>query len=406
MKIAFYINPSNLKAGGIFSYSIGILKLLISSAEVDKIYLIHSGDQRKYFEEYFTGKVDPVLVDRDDRLTALSYSVSYFLYDIYSIYKDYLKTPGRLGFLKDISNLLNPYLRVLKKLNVDLLHVPVQFAPVYEAPFPVITTMHDLQEFHYPEFFPPAERLHRAINCKKALEKSNHVIVSFSHIKYDVLKYFEIGEDRISICPPPFAEEWFSKKTFTAKDELIKKFALPDKFILYPAATWKHKNHTALIEAVSVLRKKGIDVSLICTGNKTEFYNLLKKQADDLGLSDYVKFLGIIDEEDLIGLFKLAGAVVIPTLYEAGSGPMYEAMRYGTPVLASNVTSLPDSMGDDRFIFNPKNIQEMSKLIERILTDDNFREDNINNSKQRIESFKQYNYSKNFIDVYKKVLNR
>ncbi|MBZ0198367.1 MAG: glycosyltransferase family 4 protein [Ignavibacteriaceae bacterium] len=406
MKIAFYIKPSNLKAGGIFTYSIGILKLLISSNEITQIYLVHSGDQREYFEEYFSGKVIPVLVDRADRMTGISYSISFFLYDIYTIYKDYLNNPGYLGFLKDLSNLFNPYLRKLKKLNIDLLHVPVQFSPVYEAHFPVVTTMHDLQEFHYPEFFPAAERLHRAVNCKKAIYKSNHVIVSFAHIKNDVLKYFEIEPSRVSICPPPFAEEWFSKKSFTLKDELIKKYSLLDNFILYPAATWRHKNHAALIEAVALLRDKGVDASLICTGNKTEHYSLLQKQVDDLNLTEHVKFLGIVDEEDLIGLYKIAGAVVIPTLYEAGSGPMYEAMRYGTPVLASNVTSLPESMGDNRFIFDPKNVEEMRQLIEKLLTDKNFRNDNLKNSQQRIEFFKTQDYAKNFIEVYKTVLNK
>jgi len=406
MKIAFYINPSNLKAGGIFTYSIGILKLLIASDEISKIYLIYSGDQKKYFSDYLNDKVEPMVIDREDKITAISYSVSFFLYELFIIYKDYLKFPDKINFLKTLSHLLNPYLRKLKKLKIDLLHVPVQFSPVYEAPFPIITTMHDLQEFHYPEFFSASERLHRAINCKKAIPNSSHVIVSFEHVKEDVLKYFEMDKKNISVCPPPFAEEWFSIKTFTQKEMLKRKFELPENFILYPAATWQHKNHSALIDAVSSLRKRGVDISMICTGNKTEYYSILKKRIDELNLSKHIKFLGIITEEDLIGLFKIASAVVIPTLYEAGSGPMYEAMRYGTPVLASNVTSLPESMGDNRFIFDPRNIEELSMLIERILTDAQFRKVNLNNSMKRLEIFKKYNYSKNFVEVYKKVLDR
>ena len=90
----------------------------------------------------------------------------------------------------------------------------------------------------------------------------------------------------------------------------------------------QHKNHINLIAALNKIKKLGTEVNLVCTGNKTDFYSEVEKKITEFRLKDSIKFLGIVPEEDLIGLYKNSELVVIPTLYEAGSGPLYEAMRY------------------------------------------------------------------------------
>ncbi|NNG27418.1 MAG: glycosyltransferase, partial [Ignavibacteriaceae bacterium] len=157
------------------------------------------------------------------------------------------------------------------------------------------------------------------------------------------------------------------------------------------------------IKAIAKLVDDELDIQLICTGNKTAYHEIIEGEIGKLNLDKNVKFLGIVPEEDLIGLYKAASLVVIPTLYEAGSGPLYEAMRYFSPVICSNVTSLPYTMGNDNFIFDPNNVKEIADLIKRMLTDDSLKKENINNSKKRMESLSAADYSKNFIDVYKKV---
>ena len=187
-------------------------------------------------------------------------------------------------------------------------------------------------------------------------------------------------------------------------EDLIKKYGLNDKFILYPAATWKHKNHLTLFKALSLLKENNNIVQLICTGNKTEYYYELMTSAKEYGIENQVKFLGIVSEEDLLGLYKLTSLVVIPTTYEAGSGPLYEAMRYSIPVICSNVTSLPESIGNDEFTFNPDNHQRIAELILIALIDEEFRKYNIENSKSRLEFFKKQDYLSNFLASYDKAI--
>jgi glycosyltransferase involved in cell wall biosynthesis len=265
--------------------------------------------------------------------------------------------------------------------------------------------MHDIQEYHYPEYFTTSQKLHRKINNINAMDESDHIIVSFDHIKNDLLKYFDVMPGKISICPPPFAEDWFLSKKITSVEDLESKFQVENEFLLYPAATWRHKNHSNLFKAISLLNEEGLKIQLICTGNKTDYFEDLQKESDNLGISDQIKYLGIVSEEDLIGLYKCTSLVVIPTKYEAGSGPLYEAMRYSVPVICSNVTSLPDTIGNKKYVFNPNNINEIVSLIKKMLREKDFRAENLKNSAERLHSLGKVDYTQNFINVYKKLMS-
>jgi len=287
-----------------------------------------------------------------------------------------------------------------------LLHIPIQYSPIYKTSVPVITTMHDVQEFHFPEFFSASERLHRAINNLKSVSESDHIIVSFDHIKKDLLKYYPIEEQNISVCPPPFADDWFATKNESDWKTLELKYSISKNYLLYPAATWPHKNHIFLIEALAKVRENFSNLDLICTGNKTDYISIIEKRITELGLQNSVHFLGIVCEEDLIGLYKNADLVAIPTLYEAGSGPLYEAMRYQVPVICAETTSLPATINNPKYVFNPKRIEDLVSLINRIFSDEKILNDNKLNSKNRMKELGENNYFSAFEKVYEMFSNK
>ena len=264
--------------------------------------------------------------------------------------------------------------------------------------------MHDVQEFHFPEFFSATERLHRSINNLKSVSESDHIIVSFDHIKNDLMKYYSINSEKISVCPPPFADNWFATKNETDWKTLESKYSISKKYLLYPAATWPHKNHIFLIEALSKVRESFSELNLICTGNKTDYINVIDKRITELDLKNCVHFLGIVPEEDLIGLYKNSSLVVIPTLYEAGSGPLYEAMRYQVPVICAKTTSLPETINNPKYVFNPNIIDDLVSIIKRMLSDENELIDNKLNSKNRMKELGGKNYYSSFEKVYKHFL--
>ena len=390
-----------LKAGGIFTYSIGILRLLLKADEIEKIVIITTPEVKGALSEIANNnKVKFSLLDRESFSNKARLFLSFFLYDTSIIYQHYFPKSKILEKLKSISNFINPYQRIIKNSGISLLQVPIQYSPIYKTSVPVVTTMHDVQEFHFPEFFTASERLHRAINNLKSVSESDHIIVSFDHIKKDLLKYYSVPVEKISVCPPPFADDWFATKKETDWQILEKKYSITQKYLLYPAATWPHKNHLTLVEALSEVKKTIPEISLVCTGNKTEYYSTIEKKLKELKQENSVKFLGIVPEEDLIGLYKNAELVVIPTLYEAGSGPLYEAMKYKVPVICANTTSLPETVSNAKYVFNPSDVNELSVLIIKMLSDEDEKGENVNNSEKRMKELGQKNYFKSFKDVY------
>ena len=405
MKIAFYIHHTTIKAGGIYTYTIGILRQLFHSPEINKITIITTNEISKTLDEFRSSqKIEIKTIDRKKFSVELRMVIWYMLYAGLHILQGATRSPKIFDPIKKIVAKINPYNSVLGTNKVDLFHVPLQYSPIYKIDVPVIVTMHDLQEYHFPEYFSFKEKVHRKINNQIAVKDSEHIICSFEHVKNDIVKYLKVKPEKVSVCPPPFADNWFLNKNESVWNTLQIKYKIEKKYLLYPAATWEHKNHLILLEAVKKIRNEGLEFELVCTGNKTVYYSTIVKRIEELNLSQAVHFLGIVPEEDLISLYKNSSLVVIPTLYEAGSGPLYEAMRYGVPVICSNVTSLHDTVGNNEFLFDPMNVNNLIEKIKKGLTDENYRRKNIENSKLRMDYFSKINYSEKFIQVYDKIL--
>jgi glycosyltransferase involved in cell wall biosynthesis len=313
----------------------------------------------------------------------------------------------------------------LAGLALDLLHFPtqtmlhpdmqtpycltmygVQELPHLVPPVPYIITMHDVQELHFPENFTPAQRAIRAVQYWKALEKASAAIVSFDHVKQDLIKYFGLPEDKVRVCPIPFRDISLPETTTAAAESYARKYAAWTPFLLYPAHTWRHKNHIRLLQALRRLRDDGgQNLKLLCTGGTAHHYHAeVLRQVDELGLSEAVRFCGIVPEDELRWLYERAALVTIPTKYEAGSFPLFEAMLLGSPVICSHVTSLPETISDPRFVFDPDDDESLASLIFRMLTDSVFRQENLANSAAQVERLRRVNAAAYFYDAYRRLL--
>jgi glycosyltransferase involved in cell wall biosynthesis len=290
--------------------------------------------------------------------------------------------------------------------NLDVLHFPTQLPVQFDLKLPYIVTMHDVQELHFPEYFTPEQRAFRAVNHGAAVDKARKVIVSFDHVKVDLVKYFHVPEDKIQVCPLSLDNLALPEPSAAAASAYAEKYSARQPYLLYPAQTWPHKNHLRLLEALSLARQHGLSqLGLICTGHKNEHHETIAARAESLGLSEAVLFAGLVAEDELSWLYQHAALVVIPTEYEAGSYPLYEAMSVGAPVICSDVTSLPETIGDRRFLFSPYDVKAMADLIERMLTDEELRSDNLSNSTTQVSRLREYNPSRQFYDAYRQAVS-
>lgn len=391
MHILFYIPNLDQSWGGVRQYVAALLRLF------------HGDNVNEYFIYHDAADVQILEAIKDIPKHNLVKSS-----DINQIETVFQKVPinklsaipvlRKLKFRRKIS-IVHSLATYCKKKGITIIHCPYQYIPIVKD-VKLITTMHDVQELHFPEFFTAEQRAQRAMNYLDFLRRADAVIVSYNHIKKDLVKYFQVNPANIKTILLQMDKLWFYK--FYEKDIEVLPELDGTKYLLYPANAWKHKNHSALIKAIALLRDEGsLPIKMVFTGDfNNEQGRYIIDQTEKLKLQDQIIFLGIVDERTLFSLYKKATAVVIPTLYEAGSFPLMESILLDVPVICSNVTSLPETIDNEKFTFSPVNIYEIAKHINRICNDDNYRKCNLEQIKIQAKKIKENHSLPLFQDLY------
>lgn len=388
-RILLYIPKISKIHGGVYQYATALLKILGQSNSKDTFFVLCPPDD-EFIEEIirrFPNFQEVHLEDENKTSKVLKKRGIYYINRI--IWKFRL----RLVWERE-----DPLLRLLKKNKIDIIHSPVQYVPKYPDFFSIVT-LHDVQELHFPQFFSSKIRAHRAVSYKQAIEQSDKVVVSYNHVKEDLVKYFDVDPSRVEVIHLDMKDLWF--ESLSSNDILsLEEKNLPKDFILYPAATWEHKNHFMLLEALKVLKNKGITINLVCTGHKTPFFQKIEDKIQLLSLTHQVTFLGVVTDQELFSLYHKCRAVVIPTLYEAGSFPLMESILMGIPVVCSNVTSLPSTIGENSFVFDPLNPVDIAGKIEMICRNEEYRIKNLYIGAKKAKVLRESNAGEQFSDVY------
>ena len=166
------------------------------------------------------------------------------------------------------------------------------------------------------------------------------------------------------------------------------RYQLTDEFVLYAGNVKPHKNLKRLIDAFHLVRKRGLDhLKLVLIGDEISKYTALRRAVHQHQLHKYVRFLGYLPEETLAVMYRLAGVFVFPSLYEGFGLPPLEAMASGTPVVTSNVSSLPEVAGDAAVLVDPYDPQAIADGIYRVLTDERLRRDMVHKGIARAGQF-------------------
>jgi glycosyltransferase involved in cell wall biosynthesis len=290
-----------------------------------------------------------------------------------------------------------------ESLNCDVIHFPYQDY-VYCKGVPTVYNPHDLQHLHYPEFFASEEIERREIIYPAACRAAHTIVVASDFVKRDVSQSYGTEAAKIQVIPwsPPevFAEPF----TETEAGALLEKYDCPPcPFILYPAMAWEHKNHLRLLEAVHALREReDLIINVVCTGHKNSFYGKIEKRLRELNLESQIRFTGIVEYKELNMFYRLARFVVVPTLFEAASAPLFEAWQHGTPVACSAVTSLPEQAADAALLFNPFSVGEIAEAVKTLALDDGLRAVYRMRGFRRLLDFSPERTAKAYRAVYRK----
>jgi glycosyltransferase involved in cell wall biosynthesis len=256
--------------------------------------------------------------------------------------------------------------RVLRARGVDVVHFP--YAVHFSTDLPFVYEPLDLQHRHLPGLFSPGERRWRDAIYRDGCERARLIVTGTQFTKQDIVREYGIDPGKIAVIPirsalPP------TPPTRAAIARVRQAYELPERFLLYPAMAFPHKNHLRLFEALAILRDRhGLILPLICTGRPYESHSpVLCRAVAQLGLKDQVRMLGPVPTDDLIALYGAAWALVFPSLFEGIGMPVLEALQYGLPVITSNAACLPEVAGDAALYFDPTRVEA---IVAALLTAD------------------------------------
>jgi glycosyltransferase involved in cell wall biosynthesis len=387
--ILFYIPNIDQSWGGVRQYSFNILKMISENLTQEFRFYIYHENGDKLFTDIIDVNDNFMLIQKDSiSKTKIKYqTILYKIIYILSLKKINLKV-------------LNSFEQLLKKHKIDIVHCPYQFIPKTKNA-KLITTMHDVQELYFPEFFSPEDRAYRAVNYYDFMKRADAIIVSYSHVKEDLIKFFYINESKIHTLLIGIQYLWVNNFNVISNTNKSDKKKL---FLLYPANSWKHKNHLGILKALQILKSENKIINLIFTGDFNNEYGVfLINKISEFGLENQIEVKGIVDQNKLYDLYINSTGIVIPTLYEAGSYPLYESIFLEKPVICSNVTSLPESIGNEEFIFSPNDYNDIAEKIEKLYFSEEYREQSIINSIRMKQRLKNNDFIKSLFYLYKTI---
>jgi glycosyltransferase involved in cell wall biosynthesis len=209
-----------------------------------------------------------------------------------------------------------------------------------------------------------------------AAKRATRVLTVSQSSKRDILKFVDVPSEKIDVIYNAYDERFGVEPREEDVVRVRERYQLQDEFVMYAGNVKPHKNLGRLIEAFDLVRKRGLDyLKLIMIGDDISKYTALRRAVHQHQLHKYVRFLGYLPEETLAVMYRLAGVFVFPSLYEGFGLPPLEAMASGTPVIVSNLSSMPEVAGDAALLVDPYDPHAIADGIYRVLTDADVRKD-------------------------------
>jgi glycosyltransferase involved in cell wall biosynthesis len=264
----------------------------------------------------------------------------------------------------------------LRREKVDLFHSPHYVLPPL-APCRSIVTVHDCIHLMFPQYLP--SRLAYAYARTflwTATRQAERVLTVSEASRRDLLRLLGVRPEKISVIPNAIDERFWEPPPDEEVVRVRERFQLNDPFVLYTGNIKPHKNVERLIDAFYRLRRGGPDnLRLLIIGDEISKYPTLRRAVHRYMLHKHVRFLGFVPDRTLAVLYRLAAVFAFPSLYEGFGLPPLEAMASGTPVVTSNVSALPEGVGDAAVLIDPYDPDAIAAGLRRVLEDEDLRAD-------------------------------
>lgn len=279
------------------------------------------------------------------------------------------------------------FLQKLNSVDADLTWFPHFTVPYfYKKPF--VVTVHDLTLSKFPGK-KMNSFLHRTVYFKilrNALKKSRSILTVSENTKQDLIKDEHVNSQKITIAHNAVGEEFFNFRTHSKP--VSEKLHINTPFFLYTGQHREHKNLHGMVRGFHrFLEKTGENMKLVITGKENPLYPEFWEYCKEHSLEDKVMTVGLVDESDLLALYKEASAYIFPSFYEGFGIPPLEAMAMETPVIASNASCIPEICSDAALYFDPKNPSELAEQMEQLIHSPDLQREMIEKGKEQVQKY-------------------
>ncbi len=294
----------------------------------------------------------------------------------------------------------------LRGLSPDLVHIPLNRVPLFMIK-PYVVTIHDMANLFFED--PSGLRMRlRRFRFRRGLVRANRVIAVSEATKRDVESVLGVPPQRIrrvyNAPDPEFARG--SGPDPEEKQRILERYQIDYPFLLYAGNIRRHKNVPRLVEAFAVVREQLAahpvyrDLRLVIIGDTISQYPEVRQAVIKSKMEHQVRFLGFVPFDTLRCFYQSAAAFVFPSRYEGFGLPPLEALACGTPVVTSNISSLPEVVGDAAVLVKPENVFDIARGIREVLLDDNLRAELICRGREQAARFSWERTARQVLEIY------
>jgi glycosyltransferase involved in cell wall biosynthesis len=265
---------------------------------------------------------------------------------------------------------------------------------------PSIVTIHDIIFMRYPRLYKAFDRKIYEKKSKYAAKRASRIIAVSMQTKVDLVNFFNIPEEKIEVvyqgCHPIFWEKIGENK----KAEIVMKYLIPDKFILYVGTIEERKN---LLNILKAFLHNKINFPLVVIGRQTGYFNKVKDFIAKHKMKN-IFFLHNVPTDDLPAFYQKAMMFIYPSIYEGFGIPILEALTSKTPVITTRGGCFSEAGGKSSLYVDPENIEELAKAITSVIENETLRNNMIIDGFIHAQQFKRDKIASNILAVYDKVI--
>lgn len=306
----------------------------------------------------------------------------------------------------------------INKPRPDVFFSPSHYAPRF-SPVPTVISIMDLSYLYFPQMFKDSDLLQLRNWTAYSVKNAKKVLTISKSSKNDIIKSYGKSSDKVIVVHLGVKQSVSLEPKIYAMSELRTKYKISDNYVLFVGTLQPRKNIERLIEAFSLIVSNDTRINsnkldknlsnsgmeLVIVGKRGWLYEEILAAPKKFEIEKKVKFLENVDNEELAILYKHAKCFVLPSLYEGFGLPVLEAMQNNCPVIASNVSSLPEAGGGACLYVDPEDPSDIADKILRLVTDEKLRHVLIEKGKKQVKKFSWEKTARETLKVLEEVVN-